>query len=484
MLKKLDKLVLKAFFPPFLLTFFVVVFILLMVFLVKYFDDFVGKNLSFGTYAELLFFFSINSVPQALPISVLLSSIMTYGNLSEHNELTAIKGAGISLLRIILPVFSIVLVLTGLAFFFNNNVVPYANLRAYSLLYDITTKKAAFNIKEGSFYYGLPGFAVKINHKAPDGSSIKEIMIYNHQNDQANVNLTMADSGRMYTIWNDRYLILELYRGDNYTEVQPKVPGQEKDFTHNHFSYSKLVFNLSSFEMSRTDMQLFASNKIMRKIDELHRDIDSINREGEKMKTGLYGNFLSYFNYFNRDLTRAAVQDPALDSMLAKVKLQASGKPEELKQSMLAQIRSLRSFSESYADRVRTNARDVDVFDVEVHRKYTQSIACIIMFLIGAPLGAIIKKGGFGIPVLISIIFFIIYYVLSITGEKWSKENVVDVPVGMWFTAFILFWVGIYFLTKARADSTLLDNNVFGRIWDWLSIRIRSIFKNNATKVI
>ena len=296
MIKKLDKLIISAFIPPFLLTFFVVVFILLMQFMLKYFDDFVGKNLTMSTYGELLFFFSINSVPIALPISILLSSIMTYGNLSEHNELNAIKSAGISLLRIIQPIFFVVCGLSLLAFYFNNKVLPYANLRAYSLLYDITTKKAAFNIKEGAFYTGLPGFSVKVNEKQPNGSGIKKIMIYNHQEDKGNINVTMADSGKMYTILDDRYLILELYKGDNYTEMIPKIPNRESEFTHNHFDYSKLVFNLSSFEMSRTDIQLFASNKIMRKLDELHSDIDSINREGRRMDSSLLQNYFSYFS--------------------------------------------------------------------------------------------------------------------------------------------------------------------------------------------
>lgn len=480
MIKKLDKLVIKAFFPPFLLTFFIVVFILLMVFLVKYFDDFVGKNLSAGTYAELLFFFSINSVPQALPISVLLSSIMTYGNLSEHNELTAIKSAGISLLRIILPIGILVLGLTFLAFYFNNRVVPYANLRAYSLLYDITTKKAAFNIKEGTFYYGLPGFAIKINKKSPDGQTIKEIMIYNHQNDQGNVNLTVADSGKMYTIWNERYLILELFRGDNYSEVPPKIPGQEKEFTHNNFGYSKLVFNLSSFELSRTDMQLFASNKIMRNLDELHSDIDSIHREGIKIREGMYLNYLSYFSYFKRDLQRPVISKSRQDSLIQKVDSLYIAKNIDVQQNLINQIKSLRTFTESYKDRLKTNFRDGDVFSVEVFRKYTLSVACLIMFFIGAPLGAIIKKGGFGIPVLISILFFILYYALSITGEKWSKENVVDVSVGMWATNFILFWAGLYFLIKARADSNLLETNWFSQISQFLVEKFRVWKKSKA----
>jgi lipopolysaccharide export system permease protein len=403
---------------------------------------------------------------------------MTYGNLSEHNELTAIKSAGISLVRIIAPVFFVVSGLTVLAFYFNNKIVPIANLRAYSLLYDITTKKAAFNIKEGTFYYGLPGFAVKINQKEPDGTTIKKVMIYNHQDERGNVNLTMADSGKMYTIWNDRYLILELFNGDNFSEVLPKNPDQESEFTQNHFGYSKLVFNLSSFEMSRTDIQLFASNKIMRNIPELKRDLDSIKREGENVRNNAFNNFQTYFGYFRRQHVGVKLEDKKADSLFNKLATKWESEAGNIRQSMKNQIMSLKNFSESNSTRLFQNFRDLDVFEVEIFKKYTQSAACLILFLIGAPLGAIIRKGGFGVPVLISIVFFILYYILSITGEKWSKENVVEVPVGMWFTNFALFWVGLYFLSKARADSSLLDNNYIIRFFNWVSGQILNlIFK-------
>ena len=461
MLKKLDKMVLKAFLPPFFLTLVVVVFILLTQFMLKYFDDFVGKDLSAGTYAELLFFFSINSVPLALPISVMISSIMTFGNFSEHNELTAMKGAGISLLRVIQPVLFLVCFLSAGAFYFNNIVVPFANLRGYSLLYDITTKKAAFNLKEGTFYYGLPGFAVKANHKTPDGAGLREIMIYNHQQEKGNNSLTMADSGRMYTIWNDHYLILELFRGANYSEVEPKVQGQDKEFTCNEFQSSKIVFNLSSFEMSRTDMQLFASNKIMRNIDELHRDIDSIGQEIQRIQRSLPANFLSYFNYYGKRNAGLALNPEAISGLKVRLRRVQQEKKDFIRENQLNQVKSLQGFAASSLERYRSTFRDTDVFSVEVFRKYTQAAACLVMFLIGAPLGALIRKGGLGVPVLVSILFFILYYVLSITGEKWSKENLVDVPQGMWFTNFFLALIGLFFLRKAWKDAPLFEGNPF-----------------------
>jgi lipopolysaccharide export system permease protein len=468
MLKRLDKMVLKAFLPPFFLTLIVVVFILLTQFMLKYFDDFVGKDLGAGTYAELLFYFSINSIPLALPISVMISSIMTFGNFSEHNELTAMKGAGISLLRVILPIFVLVCLLSVGAFFFNNHIVPFANLRGYSLLYDITTKKAAFNIKEGTFYYGLPGFAVKVNHKDPTGQALREVMIYNHQQEKGNNSLTVADSGRMYTIWNERYLVLELYRGANYAEVEPKTPGQEKEYTCNAFQSSKIVFNLSSFEMSRTDMQLFASNKIMRNIGELHRDIDSIGREIDRLQISLPANFASYFNYYGKRNEGIVLNGSALQALKDRFLKVKADKISYIKDNQLNQVKSILGFSYSTLDRYKATFRDTDVFNVEVYRKYTQAIACLVMFLIGAPLGALIRKGGLGVPVLVSILFFILYYVLSITGEKWSKENVVDVPAGMWFTNLILFFTGLFFLRKAWKDAPLFEGNPFLNLLRWI----------------
>ena len=478
MLKKLDKMVLKAFLPPFFLTLVVVVFILLTQFMLKYFDDFVGKNLSAGTYAELLFFFSINSVPLALPISVMISSIMTFGNLSEHNELTSMKSAGISLLRVIQPVLVLVCFLTVGAFYFNNHVVPYANLRGYSLLYDITTKKAAFNIKEGTFYYGLPGFAVKVNHKDPDGAGLRGIVIYNHQQEKGNTSITMADSGRMSTIWDERYLVLELYRGANYSEVEPKLAGQEKEYTRNEFGYSKLVFNLSSFEMSRTDMQLFATNKIMRNISELHADIDSIHREIGKIRAAVLPNYATYFNFHGRKNEGVVLGSGKTDSLRQRFEKLRREKQQFIRENLLNQVKSVLSYSYSSLERYKVSQRDTDVFSVEILRKYTQSVACLIMFLIGAPLGALIRKGGLGIPVLVSILFFILYYVLSITGEKWSKENVVDVNAGMWFTNLLLLLVGLFFLRKAWKDSPLFEGISPIRWWAWLV----GIFRKQAGK--
>lgn len=474
MIKKLDKLVLKAFFAPFVLTFVVVVFILLTQTMLKYFEDLVGKNLGFSVFAELLFYFSLNTIPIALPLAVLLSSLMTFGNLGEHHELTAIKGSGISLLRVMRPMFIVAIFLSIGAFFFNNFIVPRANLRAYSLLYDITHAKTTFNIKEGTFYYGLPNYTIKVNKKMPDGKSIQDVMIYDHTDGRGNTKVILADSGKMYTIYDDRYLVLELFHGENYSEfINDKAKPQE--FVRNKFGKSKLVFNMSSFNFSRTDINLFSSNKWMRNINELHSDIDSLNREKDYTTKGMRTNLPSYYAYTFRADTVKKANNIDLTKWIEKQKHYAEPQKHEILSLAAGQARNVRALSQSYSERITSNERDINVFTIEVFRKYTQAFACLAFFLIGAPLGAIIKKGGFGVPVLISIVFFIFFYVISITGEKWAKEGLVEVSYGMWTANVVLLMFGFMFLRQARNDSALFETDYYAVLFG----KVKAIFARN-----
>src|SRR5436190_12033868 len=213
-MKRLDKLIIGAFLGPFFLTFSVVLFIFLTQYLLRYLDDFLGKDLGFAVFSELIFYFSMNMVPNSLPLAILISCLMTFGNLGEHHELTAIKSSGISMIRSLIPIFLIVLGISISLFYFNNIIVPKANLKAYSLLYDIRQKKPALNIKEGTFYSDLPGYSVKATKKFPDGKSLKGVMIYNHTAGRGNTDLVIADSGTMYTFANEKYLALELFNGE------------------------------------------------------------------------------------------------------------------------------------------------------------------------------------------------------------------------------------------------------------------------------
>jgi len=568
-MKKLDKLILKSFLGPFLLTLVVVVFILLTQTMLKYFDDFVGKNLGFEVFAELLFYFSIFTTPIALPLAVLLSSLMTFGNLGEHFELTAIKGAGISLLRALAPIFTVTVFITIGAFFSNNYIVPKANLKAFSLLYDIKKKKPSLDLKEGAFSNDIPGYSIKVNKKYPDGVTLKDLIIYDHTGNVGNTNVILADSGKMYTIHGDRYLVFELFDGRTYaiadgnsrrvrfTQIEP--------YRREEFERSKLVLSLASFDFTRTREELFKSSRLMKTVNELKVDIDSMQRDLVDMKYYYYQdferqvNFLmddklkipdevaetktlndslygassriynTYYgaNYFNQATPRAPrVKSRTLEATSAdtsKIKFRyldklAKFKEDSIKSDSLyeyhmlkaqqdysieikidsllqekyymqnvvrqaaSEARAVKEFMDRDAENLSEMQVAINKFEIEKNKKYSQAFACLVMFLIGAPLGAIIKRGGLGVPVITSIIFFIVYYVISMTGEKWARQGVVDTFSGVWGSNYILFPIGLFFLKQARVDARLFDSDFYNVVFNKIRTRLGEKVKKNANR--
>ena len=483
-MKKLDKLVIFTFLGPFFITFCVVVFIFLCQFLLGYFEEIVGKDLGWQVYGKLIFYFAVNMTPNALPLAVLLSTIMTYGNLGEHHELTTIKSSGISLIRVLLPVFIFILGLTYIAFLFNNNVLPYTNLKAYSLLYDVRQKKPALDFKEGTFYYGLPGYAVKISSKSEDGQGIKDVLIYDHTNGYGNTSLIIADSGSMYMFNNNNYMVLELFNGTNYKEVINNKSFVEKQFIKKQFDTSKVFFDLSSFDLSRTDENLFASNKIMRNIKELAHDVDSIETIIEKRNSQTYTHIAPYYyNYrYKGERVQKIVEGINIDDKeLQRFTNYSLNKDQTNQMFALAasEARASKSYCLSVEATLANQMRERNSFKIEFHKKFALAVACIIMFFIGAPLGAIIKKGGLGVPVLISIIFFIIYYVITLLGEKYAKESVVSVEAGVWAANIILLPIGLFFLRQAKNDSRILDADFILVLIDKWADKLKKIFKRN-----
>ncbi|TPE46048.1 LptF/LptG family permease [Pontibacter mangrovi] len=466
-MKKLDKLILRAFFGPFLLTFAVVEFILLTQYMLKYLDELVGKDLGASVFGELLFYFSVNMAPVALPLAVLLSSLMTFGSLGEHHELTAIKTSGIALTRILRPVLIVVGLITVGAFFFNNNIVPKANLKAYSLLWDIRQKKPAMNFKEGAFYNGIPGYSIKVNEKLNDGKTLRDVMIYDHTKGGTNTTVILADSGEMYMDYDDAYLVLELFRGNTYVDQSnPSFRNSNEQFVRQQFDKSKLMLSMASFNFDRTKEEYFSDNKMMKNIQELNVVTDSLRRHSDREKVLYAPNVDPFYNYFKADTAKVKSGIKLVGKKLERELPEPSADVLVLATN---KARNIKSFTDSYEERVRTTLREANNYEVEIWRKYTQSASIIIMFLIGAPLGAIIKKGGLGVPVVISIVFFIIMYVMTILGEKWGREGLVPVGTGMWAANFILLPVGLFFLYQARSDSSLLELD----FWRKLMARLR-----------
>ncbi|KAA9339818.1 YjgP/YjgQ family permease [Hymenobacter busanensis] len=473
-MKKLDKLIMRAFAGPFLLTFAVTEFVFLTQTMMKYMDDLVGKDLGAGVLAQLLVFFSVLIVPISLPLAVLLSSLMTYGNLGEHHELTAIKTSGISLTRILRPVMLFSVLLAGFAFWFNNTIVPKANLKAFSLLWDVRQQKLALDIREGVFYNGIPGYTIKVDKKlGENGDRLHGVMIYDHSGTSGNAAMVVADSGRMYTRFGGQYLGLELFHGRKYVEQPNARDRAGAGFVQQRFNKTNITFSLASFNLSDTPDELFSENKMMKTLPQLHTFVDSVHRQLAKDRQGMLPQLNPYFTYLHFDTTGQARSARVAHLKVPAKRMGALSAP--VVQATTSRVRNLQAFASSYAERLRNQAREAANYRIEVYRKYTQTAAILVMFLIGAPLGSIIKKGGLGVPVLVSIFFFIVFYVVSIIGEKYGREFVMPVGFGMWMSNVVLLPAGLFFLYQARHDSSLFEVDFWQRLTrrlpKWMSRR-------------
>ena len=478
-MKKLDKFILQAFLGPFLVALPVVVFIFLVQTILKYVDELVGKDIGFDVFAELVFYFSLSLFPICLPLGVLLGSLIAFGNLGEHNELTAIKSSGISLLRLFLPVFIFIIGLTFFAFWFNNEVVPKVNLKAYSLLYDLRHKKPALDIKEGTFYNGLPGYSVKVAKKFPDGITLKGIIIYSHAENRGNTDVILADSGKMYTFNEERYLALDLYDGCNYSEQIDNTSNTlfPRKYIKTKFKKSRMVFDLASFELKNTEEGLFKTNKIMRNTREMLKDIDSLGRLEDSTSKELVKGVKGFFTYgfipdsLHKEKVSSAPDTIRLDSLF---KVSADIKNSILSRSV-NQARTVKSYLGYQRERIGWLAKEQKVFEIARQQKYIQSVVCLLFFIIGAPLGAIIKKGGIGIPMIVCVTFFVIYYVISMVTEKWVRESESDINLmfAIWSPLYILLPIGLFFLRQARNDSRIFESDVyimyFNQVKSWFS---------------
>jgi lipopolysaccharide export system permease protein len=482
MIKKLDLLVFKSFIGNFVMTVAVLTFIFLTHTILSYLSELVGKGLTVLDFAELLSYFCLNIFPVTFPLGFLLASIITYGGLGEFNELTVIKSAGISLIRILMPVFVFAVFLTAFMLWFNDKVIPFANLKAYSLLYDLRQKKPSLELKEGVFYEGLPGYSIRISGKSENGEILKNIMIYDHSKGQGNTDVILADSAKMYMDMGDRYLVLELFQGASYNEhaSEKSTTVDPREFIRNTFDKSKMVFSLASFDLNRTKEELFAGNRLMKNANQLSHGIDSLKNDQKLIGSQLGTASQSYFYYlFNKDsLSRLKHVKYKLGEVTPKSVLLPAHQ-DIIWAKALQSARSIKAFVDGQKDRKTEVVKETNLYKVTLYQKYTQAFACIILFLIGAPLGAIIKKGGLGVPVLISIVFFILYYIFSMIGEKWTREGVVEGYIGMWIGNIAMIPVGLFFLRQAKNDSRIFDSDIYFIFWDKIKKSFSKLFLKN-----
>lgn len=439
-----------------------------MQFLWKYIDDLVGKGLPWYVVGQLLFYASTTFVPLALPLAILLSSLMTFGNLGERYELVAIKSAGISLSTIMRPLIVLTVLISIFAFFFSNNVLPVTNLKFKSILYDVRQQKLALNIREGVFYNGIDGFVMRINKKEKDGITIRDVMIYDHTSRMGNTTVTRAESGTMVQSPDGTYLELTLFNGYNYDEKIDRRNDLKRPFQRTLFAEQYRIFDLSQFQMMRTNEELFRNHYQMLNLEQLSKTEDSLKREIQVRREGLYRALeLNYF--YNSQLDSGRIQAPehkiAVSNRL--LALEGLNKADRLKvhETALNTARNTRNNAEFNRNDLKERMVLVHKHEVEWHRKFTLSIACLVLFFIGAPLGAIIRKGGLGLPLVISVIFFVIYHVISMTGEKSVKAGQLDPVIGMWLSSVILLPLGAILTMKATTDSPLFDPDRWKRIF-------------------
>ena len=485
MLKKVDSFVLKSFIGPLILTFFIVLIIFVLQFLWLYIDDLAGKGLDLNILVELLYYFSLTFVPTALPLAILLASLMTFGNMGEFSELAALKASGISLQRLMMPLIVLLAIISIVSFFFSNNVLPYSTSKARTLMYDIKRKKPDINLQAGTFYDGVPDFSIKVTSKDPATNTLYKIIIYDHREQRGNVSVTLADSGFMKITPDESGLIFTLFDGYSFTEMAEKNSNTENKAhasRRDYFREQTIVIPLSGFDLERSGEGLFKSNALMLTMDELSYHVDSLGNAYNVRVNNHYNEYngtktyrLSSFAIDARPIERRDTSKitkvfdtyTLLDSLpLVERKNAITRAIDYIKDSntYLSQI------SESHKWEIRVLKK----YEITWNERLTLSFACLIFFFIGAPLGAIIRKGGLGTPAIISVLFFVIYYVMSIVGKKLAEEDTVGAFVGTWAASYILLPIGVFLTYKATTDSTIIDINSY----------LSAFKKIKATKII
>lgn len=478
MIKKLDKLIIKAFIGPFVATFFITLFVLVMQFFWLYIDDLVGKGLDFFTIAKLIGFVSATLVPLAFPLGMLLASIMTFGNLGETFELVAIKSAGIPLLRFMRPLFVVALIICGIAFLFNNYIIPVANLKMKTQLTNIRFSKPAFDLKEGVFYDGIPGYTMKVAKKDKEGKNLENIIIYEHSYELQD-NIIVAERGSMSVSSDKRKLLFNLENGWRYQERGNSGNNYGTEYIRLGFKNYQKVFDLSALARLNYDDSTFKNFYQMLSVRQLGVAIDSLNKgidtfyRREKSEVSVFFNFRNF-------------NDKTWDS--ASKKIPFTTLPEMVPDSartvifsrVQSQITSLKNINDSKLIEYNEQKKQLQLHLIEWHRKFALSTACLVLFLIGAPLGSIIRKGGIGLPFVFALLFFIIFHLMNTFGEKLAKQNVFNAFSGMWLSTFVLIPIGIFLTYKAMHDSQLFNKEYYYRISKKIKPLLSAITRRRA----
>lgn len=461
-MKIIYRYIIKSFVKPFVITFFFALFILLMQYLWKYVDDLVGKGLEISVILELLFYASATFVATAAPLAILLSSLMTFGNLGERYEIVAIKSAGIPISRLFTPLLILAIVIGCGTFLFANYVTPKAYEKSKHLMLDIKDQKPALVIEEGVFYDGFDNYVIRIGNKKSDNVTIEEILIYDHSKGQGNTTITYAKKGTMKMTDDKKYMLFRLYDGFYWDESRN---ANSKDVAKSQYPLLRAVFkeqykrfDISSFQFQKSDDNFYQSTNQTLSLKELNLKIDTLKMRIDELEDAPARNFFGSLYFFNNiikpDTTPLVAH--ALPSDLKYEEMDLEKKKEIINFAQMASMNFYSTIQYSFDD-LHWNMYSLWMHQIEVHRKFTLSVACLLFFFIGAPLGSIIRKGGIAIPLVVTILFFIFYFIISIIGEKVSKGDLIPVPLGMWFSTLLLIPICIFLSYKATIDSSIFS---------------------------
>ncbi len=504
-MKKIDWLVLRSFVPPFMIWFFVALFVFNMQFLWKYIDDIIGKGLELSIIFELLFYQALAMIPHALIFGMALASVMTVGNLAEHYELAAMKSAGVNLLRIMRPLIFVGLAITLGSFSVANYAIPFASLKFKARLFDIRKQKPALALKAGAFNNDFKDYSIYIGKKDTNNRNLEDVRIYDHTRQMGNVSQTNAEKGELYFSEDKRYLIIKLINGERQEE---RAPAPQKPYSYPYWrigfkSYISM-FDMGQFDTKRTDEDAFGNHASLLSVGQLINAADSLHKRAIRRVREMQRSTDAFF-HARRDILPMETDTSNKGTVTTQLPILTQEESEKIAQAGYtpknifppASATSQKRFDEginpadrylafqrasSSARHILTQANNMRKvlenqegnhaeYEHEIHKKFVFALACMVFLFIGAPMGAIIRKGGFGIPVLVAFIGFMVFFVLNLVGDRLSKDLILPCWLASWMSLIVLAPIAALLTYQSMQDTNQMS------WWEWIKKRIPFIAK-------
>lgn len=478
----------RSFFGPFLAAFVIILFILVLQFLSRYLDELLGKGLENIVLAKVFGYTCITLVTMALPLAVLLSSLLTMGNMGERYELAAMKSAGIGLFKTMRPMFNFTVGVVLMAFFFSFYLMPQANLKLYTLIYDVSKVKPTFNLRANHFYSGIDNFSIHVGNINRDRDMLYKVKVYDHSGEAGNMKITLADSGRMIPNPSGTAMILHLFHGVNHEESMKKEKGEAEPVPqYSRFYYDSLRYEISltGFNLEKSSENTFKNHQYMLDIIELYKALDSLRLRNDTISEDLAKYMDKYVHtrsdsvkptseYNLKPVAGGSGSSPAVAAVQGAHKSNdpaplANLFPEDKRADILGQAvlnaRAVKNYARVVRDRLDKEEERTRKYDIEYQFRFALPLACLVFLFIGAPLGAIVRKGGVGIPIIVSIGFFILFYILMIQGKKLARDGIIPLWIGTWLPILVMSPMSLVFTYQSATDSPLMFSSGAGQFF-------------------